>query len=91
MSSRIARDASPSSAARASGSGIFQIRAAVVAVTGLIGSCATSPVSRSLNSICRIWKSNSDGGAPCGNRFSRSESAWYAWRVVTWAMATIRD
>ena len=47
MSSRIARDASPSSDVRASASGMLQMRAARPRSTGRIGSRATRPASRS--------------------------------------------
>ncbi len=75
MSSRMQRDASPSSTVRASASRMPQIRAARRAVTGRIGSRATSPASRSVNSSDRIRYSRSLGGAPCGNRLRRSASA----------------
>ena len=75
MSRSSAREASPSRTVRASASRMPHARAAARAVTGRIGSFATSAASRSLNSRRRIRNRSSDGGAPCGSRFSRSASA----------------
>ena len=75
MSSRIARDARPSSTVRASDSRMPQSLAARRAVTGRIGQPRDEPRLRSVNSSARIRYSRSDGGAPWGNRLSRSVSA----------------
>ena len=72
-SSSIPREARFSRVARAWATGCFQFRAAAVAVNGLRGSSATRAASSSVNSNWRILKSSSVGGAPWGNRFSRSE------------------
>ncbi len=74
ISTRMARSASLSNIASAAAAFSFQARAACNFVKGRIGNCATRSASFSLNSIFRMAKSSSDGGAPWGKRFSRSES-----------------
>ena len=87
MSRSTAREARPSRTRRASATLVPHRFAAVRAVNGLIGSCATRPASRSLRRSSRIRYRRSDGGAPWGKRFSRSASCWYAPRAVAWAIA----
>ena len=74
QSTRSAREARTSSLARASPSPTFQMSAARAAVNGRSGRTATWAASSSLKSTFRIWNRLSEGGAPCGNRLSRSVS-----------------
>lgn len=60
---RRARPARPEYSSPARG-GSFHAAAAVCAVNGLMGSCATSPASFSENNILRIPNSMSEAGAP---------------------------
>ena len=51
--------------------------AGATAVKGFMGNKETNCASLSLNNTLRILLSSSDGGAPCGNRLSRSTRAEY--------------
>jgi putative transposase len=57
-----------------SAAGFFQILAAAAMLKGLMGSNATRAASSRVKSTSRMRKSSSEGGAPCGNRLSRSVS-----------------
>ena len=76
MSSNIPLDARASRIFCDSAAGFFQILAAAAMLKGLMGSRATRAASSRVKSTSRMRKSSSEGGAPCGNRLSRSVSDW---------------